>query len=55
MKVGHVWRVIFSLEGEESLKEMILELILGVMVEKWHGSQRQSLVPERILHFSNDP
>lgn len=29
MKVGHAWIVIFSLEGEESLKEMILELILG--------------------------
>ena len=40
MKVGHVWRVIFSLEGEESLKEMTLELILGVMVEKGISNRR---------------
>lgn len=40
MTVGHVWGVIFSLEGEKSLKEMILELILGVMVEKGISNRR---------------
>lgn len=39
MKVGHVWVVIFSLEGEESLKEMILELILGAHGGKGYFKQ----------------